>query len=512
MTKAAYEDALDALRGPFGHEDFRPGQEEAVRAVMGGRDVLAIMPTGGGKSVVYQVPAIAMGGMSICVSPLISLMKDQVDQLKALGLRPAYLNSSLSPMQQQVVMRRAAAGAYQIMYVAPERLENPEFLEMLESVEVPLVAVDEAHCISSWGHDFRPDYKKIGAFLDRFGRRPVVVALTATATEKVQRDIVRMLGLRDPAKVVSGFDRPNIMLSAIKMRRSEKPCWSISYALSRRDDCGIFYCTSRKGVEELCLELRHAGIAATRYHAGLAEGERARNQEAFARGEAKVMVATTAFGMGVNKRDIRYVVNYNMPMSVEDYYQQAGRAGRDGLPSDSVLLWNDGDVNTALFLAERTAVPADTPPEEAKRAEENRKRLVWRMRDYCQCVGCRRDFILRYFGERARAEGSCGHCDSCAPAKAAGAAFRPLGRPRQAAKAVPAGIDPVLLDDLKRLRKGLAGDNAAFTVFSNAVMLRICEARPTTVGEFLEIRGIGPAKAEAYGDAVVALMRSHARR
>lgn len=507
---ATYEDALETLRGAFGHEDFRPGQDEAVRAVMDGRDVLAIMPTGGGKSVVYQVPAIAMGGMAICVSPLISLMKDQVDQLKALGLRPAFLNSSLNSRQQEIVLERAAAGAYQIMYVAPERLENPAFLEMLESVEVPLVAVDEAHCVSSWGHDFRPDYRRIGAFLEGLPKRPAVVALTATATEGVQGDIVRMLGLRDPAKVVSGFDRPNIMLSAIKMKRAEKLDWAIGYALSRKSDCGIFYCTSRKGVEELCSQLRYAGVGAVRYHAGLADSEKRANQDAFAAGEAKVMVATTAFGMGVNKRDIRYVVNYNMPMSVEDYYQQAGRAGRDGLPSDSVLLWNEGDVNTALFLAEQSDSPDGASPEEIDKAVENRKRLVWRMRDYCKATGCRRDFILSYFGERGRKAPGCGHCDHCAgrAVPATPAELRRASSKARAArqKTLAAECNPELLGRMKALRRELAGDEPAFKVFSDIALRNICAARPKNRAELLEVRGVGPKKADAYGDAFLALI------
>ena len=391
--------ARSVLARQFGYADFRPGQEAVVAAVLTGRDALAVMPTGAGKSVCYQVPAVVLDGLTVVVSPLVSLMADQVRALKEAGIRGAYLNSTLTPAQQAEVLARARVGAYDLMYVAPERLADPRFAAFAAEAPIPFVAVDEAHCVSQWGQDFRPSYLAIGEFIAALPVRPVVAALTATATERVRADIVRLLGLRDPALTVTGFDRPNLRFAVERCEPKRKDARLDAFIDERRAESGIVYCSKRACVEEVCAHLRERGIAATRYHAGLSPEERERNQRAFVADDAPVMVATNAFGMGIDKSNVSYVVHYNMPGSVEAYYQEAGRAGRDGAPAECLLLWCDGDIATGRFFIEQESANEALTPEESEVVRAGRRRMLEAMVGYCYTTDCLRRYLLRYFGE-----------------------------------------------------------------------------------------------------------------
>ena len=322
---------MDKLRQYFGHEDFLPGQEQLIDAILSGRDVLGVMPTGAGKSVCYQLPALVLSGLTLVVSPLISLMKDQVAALKEAGVPAAYVNSSLTAAQQREVLRRAGAGAYRLIYVAPERLMTGSFLRFAEEQTISLLAVDEAHCVSQWGQDFRPNYLDIPAFVRHLARRPILAAFTATATAEVGADIVRLLELNNPFRITTGFDRPNLYFAV--RREKNKLQWLKGYLQAHDGSSGIVYCATRKAVEQVCRALQDAGFAATRYHAGLDDEERRENQEDFAFDRARIMVATNAFGMGIDKSNVSFVIHYNLPKNIESYYQEAGRAGRDGAPA-----------------------------------------------------------------------------------------------------------------------------------------------------------------------------------
>ena len=417
------EQARAVLASRFGYDAFRPGQEAVVSALLSGRDVLAVMPTGAGKSVCYQVPAVVMEGMALVVSPLVSLMADQVRAVQEAGIRGAYLNSTLAPGQQAEVLRRAAEGAYDLMYVAPERLADPRFAEFARTARLALIAVDEAHCVSQWGQDFRPSYLSIGQFIAELPVRPPVAALTATATDLVRRDIVRLLGLRDAACTVTGFDRPNLRFAVERREPKQKLARLDAFIDERRAESGIVYCAKRATVEEVCDHLRERGIAATRYHAGLTAEERERNQRAFVNDTAPVMVATNAFGMGIDKSNVSYVVHYNMPGSVEAYYQEAGRAGRDGSPAECLLLWCDGDIATGRFFIEQESTHEGLTVEEAEVVRASRRRMLESMVGYCYTTGCLRAYILRYFGEGGHDEAlpSQGGATEVAPYGGAGA-------------------------------------------------------------------------------------------
>ena len=403
---------LDILRQTFGYQEFRPHQAEIVDAALAGRDVLAVMPTSAGKSICYQVPALLLEGLTVVVSPLISLMADQVGALRQAGVAASYLNSTLSAGERADVLHGIASGALALVYVAPERLDDPAFLETVSARGVGLLAVDEAHCISQWGNDFRPSYQRIVDFLDALGARPPVMALTATATRAVRRDIREALALSDPLVVLASFDRPNLFFSVERPRgRAEKDRALAAFCRQRAERSGIVYCSSRRAVEEVCELLRDEGLPATRYHAGLPAAERERNQDDFLFDRARVMVATNAFGMGIDKSNVSYVVHYNLPLSLENYYQEAGRAGRDGTRAECLLLYSPGDVHTAEFLLSRSEPREDlTEEERAVLAERDAERLR-QMVFYATTTECLRAHILRYFGEEAPAYcGSCGNC------------------------------------------------------------------------------------------------------
>ena len=402
-------DKHTVLRDYFGYSDFRPGQEELIGAILSGRDAFGIMPTGGGKSICYQVPAMLLPGVTFVISPLISLMQDQVTALRQAGVPAAYINSSLSLEQLRTVFSNARAGKYKIVYVAPERLETESFARLADGLSVDLVAVDEAHCISQWGQEFRPSYLKIVDFIKSLRRRPVVAAFTATATEEVRRDVERILELRDPVKIVTGFDRPNLRYEV--MRPKQKNTELVRYIRKHGNRSGIVYCATRKKVESVCGLLRECGIAATRYHAGLDEEERRKNQEDFLFDRCTVMVATNAFGMGIDKSNVRYVIHYNMPKSLEAYYQEAGRAGRDGESADCLMLFSAGDIMTARFLIENGSESRELSAEERARILEADLGRLEIMAGYCKTTECYRGYILDYFGQSHPK--SCGNCGNC---------------------------------------------------------------------------------------------------
>lgn len=397
-------DARAALTRYFGYRDFRAGQQFIVESVLQGRDALGVMPTGAGKSMCYQIPGIVMPGLALVVSPLVSLMGDQVRALIEAGVRGSYLNSTLTPGQQRTVMKRAVEGTYKIMYVAPERLADPVFREFVSQVEVPLIAVDEAHCVSQWGQDFRPSYLAIREFIESFEKRPIVVALTATATERVRNDITTLLGLRDPAEIVTGFDRPNIRFGVERLEPKQKRARIAGYIAEHPRESGIIYCSTRKDVDALTEWLGQQGISATRYHAGMPAAHRQESQRRFIDDDALVMVATNAFGMGIDKSNVRYVIHYNMPKSIEAYYQEAGRAGRDGEPGECILLFSPQDTQTQKYLI-------DVSTEDEARKRHNLGRLQ-KMVDYCHTPECLRHFIIQYFGEKD-APSTCGNCGNC---------------------------------------------------------------------------------------------------
>ena len=405
MSAGKYE----VLKQYFGYGSFRNGQEELVDAILSKNDVLGIMPTGAGKSLCYQIPAIMMSGITLVISPLISLMKDQVNALVQQGVSAAYLNRSLTDRQYNIALANAGLGKYKIIYIAPERLESRSFLQFAMNADISLIAVDEAHCVSQWGQDFRPSYLNINAFVSKLNHRPVIGAFTATATEEVKNDIIRLLNLNAPTVVTTGFDRPNLFFSV--MRPNKKSADLLKLLRERKNQSGIVYCSTRKKVEEVCDKLNKNGISATRYHAGLEDKERVNNQDDFVYDRKEVMVATNAFGMGIDKSDVRFVIHYNMPKNIESYYQEAGRAGRDGVDADCILLYSKADVSTCKYFIENTDDNESLSPEQKEffrqREEERLKRIVY----YCTTNECLRQNMLRYFGDEITKP--CGKCSNC---------------------------------------------------------------------------------------------------
>lgn len=403
------QDKHTILKTYFGYTAFRKGQEATIDALLTGRDAVGIMPTGAGKSLCFQIPALLLPGITLVVSPLISLMKDQVGALRQSEVAAAFLNSALTVAQQRKVLENARAGDYKIIYVAPERLLTQDFLDFVTSADISLVSIDEAHCVSQWGQDFRPSYLRIREFLDALPERPAVGAFTATATQRVREDIIALLDLQQPEVVTTGFDRSNLYFE-VQSPKSKYAALE-RFVHARSDKSGIIYCLTRKAVEETCDKLRADGYEATRYHAGLGAAERQTNQELFQTDGAKIMVATNAFGMGIDKSNVAFVVHYNMPKNMESYYQEAGRAGRDGSPAECLLFYSGQDVVTNQFFIDKSEENSEIDAAALLQFKRHERDRLRQMTFYCHTQDCLRGYILRYFGESAPP--NCGNCGSC---------------------------------------------------------------------------------------------------
>lgn len=400
---------FEILKHYFGHDTFRDGQENLIDNISNGNDALCIMPTGGGKSICYQIPALMSDGIAIVISPLISLMKDQVTSLNQNGIRAAYINSTLTSAQQSRAIYNAMRGEYKLIYVAPERLEVPAFLNLCNSIKISLIAVDEAHCVSQWGHDFRPSYLKIADFISRLDNRPVISAFTATATDAVKRDILNLLGLKNPYQITTGFDRKNLFFAVKRPQRKQKELLAI--VSEHKNQSGIIYCATRKNVEKVSGFLNDNGYDSLIYHAGLSNGIRSKNQDDFINDRCSLIVATNAFGMGIDKPDVRFVVHYNMPKNLENYYQEAGRAGRDGENSDCILLYSPADVHTQRFFIENNDENDELTDEQREKIKKNDYYKLNKMVGYCTSTTCLRNYILNYFGEYHTND--CNNCSAC---------------------------------------------------------------------------------------------------
>lgn len=591
---ANIEEARRALKRVYGYDSFRTGQEQIIGGILDGSDTLAILPTGGGKSVCYQIPAILLPGTTLVVSPLISLMKDQVDTLRRLGVSAAYLNSSMGAAEYRDTMRSVMDGEYKLLYIAPERFDAPLFQTLSERLHIPLIAIDEAHCVSQWGHDFRPSYRQLADWIGRMASRPLVAAFTATATEEVAEDIARMLQLRQPRKFVTGFARPNLALSVVT--GADKRRFLLQYVEERKEQTGIIYTATRKEAEEVCSLLAGRGIEAGVYHGGLPDAERAATQENFRYDRIRVMAATNAFGMGIDKPNVRYVLHWQLPGDLESYYQEAGRAGRDGEESECVLLFDPADMNVQRFLIQQ-----GTGDEERKSIQLAK---LHTMMNYCRTERCLQQFIVDYFGDRGSEP--CGKCSSCQDTSApqdrteeARMALSCVGRMKGrfgvtmaakvlkgsrdkrllefgldrlstygllrnspekeiadwlywltaegylklsegqyptvslTAKALPVleGKEPVLqrrrtsvrkavsqhaavssplFDALKAWRRETAAAEGVppFMVLFDAALREIAVTRPASMDELLDTKGIGGAKADKYGESILAIVAS----
>lgn len=498
------------LKQYFGYDSLRTGQEELINGILAGHDVLGIMPTGAGKSLCYQLPALMLKGITLVISPLISLMSDQVKALNQAGVHAAYINSSLTENQIRMALSYASQGRYKIIYVAPERLNTPRFLDFACNADISMLTVDEAHCISQWGQDFRPRYLEIAGFLTRLPRRPIVSAFTATATERVKNDIVASLGLNNPVTMVTGFDRPNLFFRVVTRKGgSQKDNSIINYVKKHEDESGIIYCATKKNVDKLYTLLNEQGISAGRYHAGLSNDERKQNQEDFTYDRIRVMVATNAFGMGIDKSNVRYVLHYNMPQSLEYYYQEAGRAGRDGEEAECVLFFSKQDIMINKFLLQNKASAGDVASDMQKTANDQRK--LQQMINYCETDKCLREFILSYFGDTTPC--ICNKCSNCVVVEdEEEETYVETGKKRKKAAQL-AGLNELgaaLFEKLRSVRTELAAEKSVppYIICSDKTLKDICAKLPRDKEQLADVYGMGEQKIQNYGEAFVTAVNS----
>lgn len=498
------------LKQYFGYDSLRTGQEELINGILAGHDVLGIMPTGAGKSLCYQLPALMLKGITLVISPLISLMSDQVKALNQAGVHATYINSSLTENQIRMALSYASQGRYKIIYVAPERLNTPRFLDFACNADISMLTVDEAHCISQWGQDFRPSYLEIAGFLTRLPRRPIVSAFTATATERVKNDIVASLGLNNPVTMVTGFDRPNLFFRVVTRKGgSQKDNSIINYVKKHEDESGIIYCATKKNVDKLYTLLNEQGISAGRYHAGLSNDERKQNQEDFTYDRIRVMVATNAFGMGIDKSNVRYVLHYNMPQSLEYYYQEAGRAGRDGEEAECVLFFSKQDIMINKFLLQNKASAGDVASDMQKTANDQRK--LQQMINYCETDKCLREFILSYFGDTTPC--ICNKCSNCVVVEdEEEETYVETGKKRKKAAQL-AGLNELgaaLFEKLRSVRTELAAEKSVppYIICSDKTLKDICAKLPRDKEQLADVYGMGEQKIQNYGEAFVTAVNS----
>lgn len=498
------------LKQYFGYDSLRTGQEELINGILAGHDVLGIMPTGAGKSLCYQLPALMLKGITLVISPLISLMSDQVKALNQAGVHAAYINSSLTENQIGMALSYASQGRYKIIYVAPERLNTPRFLDFACNADISMLTVDEAHCISQWGQDFRPSYLEIAGFLTRLPRRPIVSAFTATATERVKNDIVASLGLNNPVTMVTGFDRPNLFFRVVTRKGgSQKDNSIINYVKKHEDESGIIYCATKKNVDKLYTLLNEQGISAGRYHAGLSNDERKQNQEDFTYDRIRVMVATNAFGMGIDKSNVRYVLHYNMPQSLEYYYQEAGRAGRDGEEAECVLFFSKQDIMINKFLLQNKASAGDVASDMQKTANDQRK--LQQMINYCETDKCLREFILSYFGDTTPC--ICNKCSNCVVVEdEEEETYVETGKKRKKAAQL-AGLNELgaaLFEKLRSVRTELAAEKSVppYIICSDKTLKDMCAKLPRDKEQLADVYGMGEQKIQNYGEAFVMAVNS----
>lgn len=509
--------AKTILKKYFGHDDFREGQDKLILSLARGRDVLGIMPTGGGKSICYQIPALMSDGITIVVSPLISLMKDQVSSLVQAGIRGAFYNSSLTEGQSRKALYNMAQGMYKIIYVAPERLESESFVSVCRNLNITYVAVDEAHCVSQWGQDFRPSYLKIPEFIRKLSSRPVIGAFTATATDEVRNDIIKILELKDPFIITTGFDRPNLYFEVRRLKRKrDKFDELVGILADHKNESGIVYCSTRKTVDMVYENLCEMGFDVARYHAGMELEDRKESQDDFIFDRKPVIIATNAFGMGIDKSNVSFVVHYNMPKNIENYYQEAGRAGRDGSEAECILLYNPSDIFTIKYFIENQESNDEITPLMREKIKAKEFYRMNKMIEYCNTSDCLRNYILNYFGETASKR--CGNCSECNESLN----FRTLSRlplvkhkddykrTKTTEINIPAeksysDIDRELFEKLRMMRLKISKLQGVppYVVFSDNTLKDICAKKPKTKRELLMVSGIGQMKADKYGNAVI---------